>query len=449
MRAGGRVAALAILAATLTTTTPAAGQADGLDARLRVFLEAPDRIAALAAARELVVADASVSQVYARLRAGRSYAHDVPTGRLDRVRTAPDGRQFPYTLLIPAGYDPARSYPAVVYLHGGVNRSEWEPGGEWWRDYDRIADEDRIVIVPASWSAARWWQEAQSDNLAEILAGVKRLYNVDENRVFLIGISDGGTGAYYQAFRRTTPWAGFLAFIGHPAVLSSPRIGADGLMFVPNLRNKPLFIVNGGQDRLYPTASIEPYVELFRRSGVELVYRPQPESGHDMRWLPAEAARIDSFIAATVRTPLPDRISWETERVDHDNRAHWVVIDELGAVAGESELEPLNTLPFAKARDGSPIDAFRRGAPSGRIEIEKRGNEVEVRTRGVRRYTLLISPESFDLDRPVLVRSNGRESFRGRVSPDLEFLLERAAIDSDRTMLFAAALTIDLRQAVR
>jgi hypothetical protein len=40
------------------------------------------------------------------------------------------------------------------------------------------------------------------------------------------------------------------------------------------------------------------------------------------------------------------------------------------------------------------------------------------------------------------VTVDGREAFRGIVPPDLPFLLERAAADDDRTMLYLARLPV-------
>ena len=49
-------------------------------------------------------------------------------------------------------------------------------------------------------------------------------YNIDENRVVVSGVSDGGTGAYYVAMRDTTPFASFLPLNGYWMVLASRDI---------------------------------------------------------------------------------------------------------------------------------------------------------------------------------------------------------------------------------
>jgi hypothetical protein len=62
----------------------------------------------------------------------------------------------------------------------------------------------------------------------------------------------------------------------------------------------------------------------------------------------------------------------------------------------------------------------------------------------VRRFRLLLSPEEFDFSQPVVVEVNGTVVHEGRVAPDARVLLEQAAVDLDRTMLFPARLDLDV-----
>ena len=52
------------------------------------------------------------------------------------------------------------------------------------------------------------------------------------------------------------------------------------------------------------------------------------------------------------------------------------------------------------------------------------GNTVEATTDGVWEFTLLISPDAFDLSKPIKVVANGRVVFDGRVEPSLATLHE-------------------------
>ena len=87
---------------------------------------------------------------------------------------------------------------------------------------------------------------------------------------------------------------------------------------------------------------------------------------------------------------------------------------------------------------------FPRQRESGRIDLIRTENRVEARTRGVAAFTLLLSPDQFDLNRAITIVVNGRTVYDGMVRRDIRTLLKWAARDNDRTMLFAAELPIAL-----
>ena len=483
------------------------------------------------AVERILALDPGIESLWPLMRAGGAYDADAPRGRQVLARRNPEGVEYRTIAWIPPGYDPALRYPVRVYLHGGVSRPRRDEAA-WWRNQERYARDDAIVLFPESWRETMWWQASQIENLAGVVNDLKRTYNVDENQVHLLGVSDGATGAFYHAFKAPTAWAGFVSFNGHPAVLASPSTAADGQMHVTNLRNKPFFVVNGGQDRLYPISSVVPFLQLFVNAGVYVDFRPRPEAGHNMQWWDEESPRVDAFIVAQTRRPLPDRLVWETESADRFNRAHWVVITELGSVEGESGFDDFNEIASSPPsvpigfnqlgllegggivlidvlqgsiaetagvragdvlvgvngravatvddlreavqapRDGPGLDveveregerlafvltppddvpagpartAFPRPDPAGRVQLARNGNEILVATRGVRRYTLLLSPEQFDFLQPIRVTTNDVLSFEGVVEPDPAVLLRWAARDRDRTMLFGAEIDVAVR----
>ena len=498
-----------------------------LDGAIAAFWEAKTNDEVVAASTAILETDATIEDIWPRLRAGRNYDRSAPTGRRLLSRTNRDGIEHEYVVLIPDNYDPAIRYPVRVYLHGGVSRPKRE-NGEFWRNEARIIRNDAVVVIPSGWSESLWWQDSQIENLNGILQDLKRVYNLDENKVFLLGISDGATGAYYQGLKATTPWAAFLPLNGHPIVLANPATEADGDIHVTNLRNKPLFVINGDEDPLYPTSSVRPFLSLFDAAGVLIDFRAQPNAGHDTSWWEDEAPAMDAFMAEWSRRPLPPRLSWETETTDRYNRAHWLVIDELGAVEGEPNLESHNTIvdptqlnlginmlgvmdgglklieiggdsiasaaglqsddnligiegefnpsvedlsqalqgfapgqqiPILVQRGGEELElalvypeqaapqsreAFPQSGPSGRVELDQQRNQVTASTRGVTRFTLLLSPDQFDFTQPITVVTNGVTVFADVVEPDVELLLRWAAIDQDRTAMYGAELSIDV-----
>jgi hypothetical protein len=82
--------------------------------------------------------------------------------------------------------------------------------------------------------------------------------------------------------------------------------------------------------------------------------------------------------------------------------------------------------------------------PSGRVDLVRKGNAVDAKTRGVAAFTLLLSPEQFDFNLPISVTVNGKTVAERTVRRDVATLLKWAARDNDRTMLFGAELAIDV-----
>jgi poly(3-hydroxybutyrate) depolymerase len=154
---------------------------------------------------QLIATGLTFEDAFARLKAGRTYSKDVPTGIVRASRTA-DGRGFFYSIEVPAGYDPSRSYQVRFQLHGGVTGRE-DNGTRGSGGIGELAGDEQIYILPSSWVDAPWWGGSQLKNFRGILDTVKRSYNIDENRVVVSGVSDGGTAAFYIAMRDITPYA--------------------------------------------------------------------------------------------------------------------------------------------------------------------------------------------------------------------------------------------------
>jgi len=407
----------AAVAVALITPFPMTAQTVPDSAQVRsaveAFWDAFDLTAREAIAAEIVDSGAAFETVFGLLREGRRYSADVDTGVVVRSRRNIDGTKHLYALIVPDTYDPARRHPVRFFLHGGVARPRWSENDNWWDFARRLAGDSVILALPTAWTGDRWWHASQAENLAGILDELKAVYNVDENRISLWGASDGGTGVYFFGFNAPTPWSALLPLISSPAVLTNPATEADGGVFVANLANKPLYIVNGELDPLYPAQEEQSFAELFRQAGAEVVFRAKAGFGHNVDWWPEEAEAMERFGDKHQRDPLPDRMVWETDHTDRYNRLHWLIIDEL-------------------ARTGQP----------GRVVVERQGQVIDVRTSDVRSFTLLISPDDLDLSRPVRLVTNGQVSFDDIVQPSVGTLLKWAARDNDRTMLFAAEIVV-------
>lgn len=97
------------------------------------------------------------------------------------------------------------------------------------------------------------------------------------------------------------------------------------------------------------------------------------------------------YVFVVPREPLPDTISWQTERVDRFHRAHWLIIDRLGSVDGESRLPDTNLLGRGRELDfglriSAAVDRGRRAheviAGSNAFQIGLRAGDRFVEING-------------------------------------------------------------------
>ena len=407
-----------------------------IDAAFQKFWLADSPEHATRLADDVIKSGVSFDEALSRLKAGRAYTAQQP-GIIKLMNRTRDGVEHYFAVTVPEGYDPAKKYQVRFQLHGGVDgRADNQPRGSG--AIGQLAGAEQFYVLPYSWRDAPWWSDDQVLNFDAIVDQLKRTYNVDENRVVVAGVSDGGTGAYYIAMRNTTPFASFLPLNGFVMVLANEEID-NGQNYLNNLRNKPLFVVNGGRDRLYPTSVVEPYTRHLMRSGVAIDYHPQPEGEHNTAWWPQVKDVFEKFVADHPRDPHPDTLTWTASVNGGHNRAHWLVIDEWGRRDGEpATLPDPNNAPTVGA-------LFENLKPSGRVDLVRKGNTVEASTKGVATLTLLLSPDKFDFAKPVTVVLNGKKAFEGRVERSVKTLLKWAAVDNDRTMLYGAELKVKVQ----
>ncbi len=394
------------------------------------------------AIEKVLAVDPDFEELLTRLRRGRRYIADVPRGKIITKRRFA-GHDHPCMIFIPEQYDPARSWPVRWDLHGGMGQPEWKKlDGSWSPGYAAIEryTNDLITVVPAGWWDSMWWEGSQADNFREILDDLKRTYNVDEDRVVMIGSSDGAIAEWFYAFRDPDAWAHYVGFVGFPARLTNPALRPDGQMHLSNLAGQRFLLHNGVKDRIVNIGVTRKYLKRLRAvEGVEIEAHEHETDGHELNLTREEEVHsIIEPLRHSRRDPLPDRLSWATERTDRYHRRSWLVIEELDP---DAPIDRTNILPRITGRNVPRVDPLEP-KPWGRVALEREGNTVRATTTAVRRFRLLLSPDEFDLTEPVRVMVDGRTAFEGTVPPDRRTLLTWAARDNDRRKLFAAELEI-------
>ena len=245
-----------------------------------------------------------------------------------RRTTSVDGVERPWILYIPPQYSSARRSPLMVVLHGGVSRENVTEDPEAYaREHfftPLAAEKGWLLLFPFGQTGATWWDEVGMSGIRNLLRRIKRELNVDDDRVWMAGFSDGASAAFLHAMADPTDYGAFVALNGHMGVGS---LDGDLETYAPNMANTPVYAVTTGGDQLYATSTMRSTLEMAVSAGGDVLYRTQ-EGGHDFSYGEEELPLIARFLDRHPRDPFPVRILWETA----DRRfgaCRWFAIDRV------------------------------------------------------------------------------------------------------------------------
>lgn len=177
-----------------------------------------------------------------------------------------------FSLYVPEYYDPDIAYPVIVAMHGGSGHGR----SFLWTWIREARSRGAILISPTSidgtWSLTG--NDQDTANIERMLGFVAEEWNVDENKLLLTGMSDGGTFSYVAGLLDTSPFT-------HLAPISSsfhPML----LEFVEEnrLKDLPIYITHGALDWMFPLEIVETAAKAFEEKGASVVYRPIDDLSH-------------------------------------------------------------------------------------------------------------------------------------------------------------------------
>lgn len=239
-----------------------------------------------------------------------------------------DGVERPWVIYVPSSYDPAVPTPLFVKLHGGVstpNLPDDPVAEEQDSPYIPFAEANGyLVLFPYGQAGATWWDEVGMANIAKQLRLVKQHFNVDDDRVYMGGFSDGSSASFCHAMVAPTDYGAFVALNGHLGVGS---LDGDLPTYAPNLANTPVYATTTFDDELYPSERMRPALDMARVAGADLYYRELP-GHHSFDFADSELPRIADFLRRHPRDPFPAHIVWEAAEPEF-GRCRWFSIDRV------------------------------------------------------------------------------------------------------------------------
>lgn len=180
-----------------------------------------------------------------------------------------------YLLYLPEDYNVSqKKWPLILFLHGAGERGDDLSKVETHGPPTLIAQGKRsfpFVIVSPQCPEDEWWTTSSSIiALNALLDDIIMNYRIDEDRIYLTGLSMGGFGTWRLACEYP-----------HRFAAIAPICGGGDPLTVRVLKHIPVWAFHGAKDDIVPIKASEEMVEALKQAGGNVRFTVYPESGHD------------------------------------------------------------------------------------------------------------------------------------------------------------------------
>ena len=204
---------------------------------------------------------------------------------------------LPYCVFVSSKVSAGKKNPLIVSLHGlGIGPGFMCRG----KALDLAEQGGYILVAPMGYEVGGWYgspvipgrggagQPAPPpppDNLAElsekdvltVVAMMKKEFNVDERRTYLMGHSMGGAGALFLGSKHPEEWAAIAAMA--PAAF---RMNDNRSAILQSIKNGgvPVIVTQGDADTLVPATNTRMWIDTMRELKLDYQYKEMPGADH-------------------------------------------------------------------------------------------------------------------------------------------------------------------------
>ena len=177
-----------------------------------------------------------------------------------------------YLLFLPAGYgEKQQRWPIILFLHGagerGSDLKKVKTHGP-----PKIVEKQKdfpFIVVSPQCPEDRWWPE-KTEVLINLLDDIIAQYRVDTTRIYLTGLSMGGSGTWALAAEYPEYFAAIAPICGR------------GMPFLADrFKDLPVWAFHGAKDDVVPLKESEEMVNAITNRGGDARLTVYPDAGHD------------------------------------------------------------------------------------------------------------------------------------------------------------------------
>ena len=367
----------------------------------------------------------------------------------DTARTA-------FFVHLPPNYNPAKRYPLLFFLHGAVRNNlltDYLPAAwvlyDWNRYYTKYAELNDVILVFPQGSKEFNWMTSDKGffMVPKILTLVKKAINVDDNKVFITGHSNGATGSFSYLMKQPTPFAGFYGFNTQPKVFT-------GGTFVENIKNRSFINFSTDKDYYYPPNANDDFTKLM--NSINADYKEYRYNGFP-HWFPEfdESEPAYKILFADLlnrqRNPFPKEISWEFDDNRYGN-IDWLTNMKLDTLASRKAWHKEKNFKINQWLEYNEKDslitktvdkmAFDFPRKSGKILAKYANNVFRIETSCIKSFRVNIAPEMVDTNKKVRIFVNGKLRFDKRIGYDASLMLKNFDATQDRNQVWINQIDI-------
>ena len=367
----------------------------------------------------------------------------------DTARTA-------FFVHLPPNYNPAKRYPLLFFLHGAVRNNlltDYLPAAwvlyDWNRYYTKYAELNDVILVFPQGSKEFNWMTSDKGffMVPKILTLVKKAINVDDNKVFITGHSNGATGSFSYLMKQPTPFAGFYGFNTQPKVFT-------GGTFVENIKNRSFINFSTDKDYYYPPNANDDFTKLM--NSINADYKEYRYNGFP-HWFPEfdESEPAYKILFADLlqrqRNPFPKEISWEFDDNRYGN-IDWLTNIKLDTLANRKAWHKEKNFKINQWLEYNEKDslitktvdkmAFDFPRKSGKIKARYADNVFHIETSCIKSFAVNIAPEMVDTNKKVRIFVNGKLRFDKRIGYDASLMLKNFDATQDRSQVWINQIDI-------
>ncbi len=317
-----------------------------------------------------------------------------------------------YYISIPKSYRPDVPTPVLVAMHGQTSKADVMQ-----RVWGQYTEREGYILISPEYIYNRdigyFLSGQEHDVVVEAMRHAAKSFNIDPDRVFLTGQSQGGHASWDIGASHAGVFAAVIPIIGVPIHLNH----------LANYADNSLFIIDGSEDGIGAAKMNQDGMAVLARIKADATYVEYINRGHE-----GFSEEYDT-VCHWLRTRTRERcktINIAALR-EVEKRRRW--IDILST-----------TKPLPERIDIRPVQNV--ATVEGEI---KPGNQIVLKTKNVTRLRILFPAEQIAFDKPVLVKINARKAWSGTLKIDWNVALKESLKSSDRKDIFLAEITIPVR----